>query len=109
MCSEGAECATEGAPVSAATLAGAYIEPLGETMQVNGTRMLRVKAVAAMYDVSPATIYRAIEAGHLVALKLGSGRALRVPETALRAYEELRQVIARPVGEADLVGGGSDD
>jgi predicted DNA-binding transcriptional regulator AlpA len=32
-------------------------------MQVNGTRMLRVKTVAAMYDVSPATIYRAIEAG----------------------------------------------
>lgn len=53
----------QGAPVGAGTPAGAYIEPLGETMQVNGTRMLRVKTVAAMYDVSPATIYRAIEAG----------------------------------------------
>ncbi len=80
-------------------------------MQVNGTRMLRVKAVAEMYDVSAATIYRAIEAGELVALKLGSGRALRIPETALRAYEEARQVSARATvdGASTELGGGSND
>jgi len=55
-------------------------------MQVNGTRMLRVKAVAEMFDVSPQTIYRAIESGKLDALKLGSGRAVRIPEYALRAF-----------------------
>ncbi len=80
-------------------------------MQVNGTRMLRVKAVAEMYDVSAATIYRAIEAGQLTALKLGIGRALRIPETALRAYEEARQVSARETadGISTELGGDSDD
>lgn len=80
-------------------------------MQVNGTRMLRVKTVAAMYDVSPATIYRAIEAGHLTALKLGAGRALRIPEIALRAYEESRQVTAHrsDTGTSEAAGGESDD
>jgi excisionase family DNA binding protein len=78
-------------------------------MQVNGTRMLRVKTVAAMYDVSAATIYRAIESGQLVALKLGSERALRIPETALPAFEESRQVTARANGEGAAVGGGPVD
>lgn len=55
-------------------------------MQVNGTHMLRVKAVAEMFDVSPQTIYRAIESGKLDALKLGSSRAIRIPEHAVRAY-----------------------
>ncbi|MBA2324884.1 MAG: helix-turn-helix domain-containing protein [Pseudonocardiales bacterium] len=50
--------------------------------------MLRVKAVAEMFDVSPQTIYRAIESGKLDALKLGSGRAVRIPEHALRAFVE---------------------
>lgn len=98
----------QGAPVSARTPAEAYIATLGETMQVNGTRMLRVKAVAEMYDVSPATIYRAIEAGHLTALKLGSERALRIPETALEAYEASRRVSA-PTADADARGAGEWD
>ncbi len=55
-------------------------------MQINGTRMLRVKAVAEMFDVSPQTIYRAIESGKLEALRLGSTRALRIPEDSVRAY-----------------------
>lgn len=70
--------------------------------------MLRVKAVAEMYDVSPATIYRAIEAGHLTALKLGSERALRIPETALEAYEASRRVSA-PTADADARGAGEWD
>jgi excisionase family DNA binding protein len=51
--------------------------------------MLRVKAVAELFDVSVATIYRAIEAGRLDALKIGSGKgAIRVPEHSVRAYME---------------------
>ena len=57
-------------------------------MQANGTRMLRVKTVAEMFDVSPQTIYRAIESGRLDALKIGSGRAVRIPEHAVRAFME---------------------
>jgi excisionase family DNA binding protein len=69
--------------------AGAYTETQGETMQVNGTRMLRVKAVADMFDVSVATIYRAVEARKLDALRIGSRKgALRIPESALAAYAE---------------------
>ncbi len=51
------------------------------------TRVYRVKAVAEMFDVSVATIYRAIETGQLNALKLGTGRgAIRVPQSALEAF-----------------------
>jgi len=54
-----------------------------------GTRMYRVKEVAARYAVSTTTIYRAIESGRLDALKMGGRNgALRVPESALRAFEE---------------------
>lgn len=59
-------------------------------MQVEGTpRYYRVKAIAEMYDVSPSTIYRAIEAGHLDALRIGTGKgAIRIPEYALGAFVE---------------------
>ena len=51
------------------------------------TRVYRVKAVAEMFDVSAATIYRAIETGQLSALKLGIGRgAIRVPQSAVDAF-----------------------
>jgi excisionase family DNA binding protein len=57
-------------------------------MHVNGTRLYRVKAVAEMFDVSVSTIYRAIEAGQLQALRIGSGKgAVRVPEAALGSFE----------------------
>ncbi len=53
------------------------------------SRMLRVKAVAEYFDVSLATIYRAIESGQLRALKLGTGRGtLRVPESAVLAFAD---------------------
>lgn len=58
-------------------------------MQVEGTRMFRVKAVAEMLDVSVATIYRAIESGALDALKIGTGKGtLRIPGYAVAAYVE---------------------
>lgn len=60
-------------------------------MQVKGTRMLRVKAVAAMFDVSPSTIYRLIEAGKLDALKMSAGSergSLRIPEYAVAAFTQ---------------------
>lgn len=58
-------------------------------MQVERTRMYRVKEVAGHFEVSPATVYRAIESGQLDALKLGTGRGtLRVPGAAVLAYAE---------------------
>jgi len=56
-------------------------------MHERTTRVYRVKAVAEMFDVSVATIYRAIETGQLNALKLGTRRgAIRVPQSALEAF-----------------------
>lgn len=56
-------------------------------MPNEGTRMYRVKAVAEALDVSPATIYRAIESGQLRALKVGTGKgALRIPADAIEEY-----------------------
>ena len=55
-------------------------------MQVERTRMFRVRAVAEMLDVSVNTIYRAIEAGELDALKVG--KSLRIPAKALDTYLE---------------------
>ena len=56
-------------------------------MQVEGTRMYRVRDVAEGLDVSVATIYRAIESGVLPALKVGTGKgALRIPGVAVQAY-----------------------
>lgn len=54
------------------------------------TRMYRVKTVAEMFDVSPSTIYRAIETGRLEALQIGARGArgsVRIPDYALRAFE----------------------
>jgi excisionase family DNA binding protein len=75
-------------------------------MQVNGTRMLRVRSVADMFDVSTTTIYRAVEAGKLDALRIGSrkGGAIRIPESALAAYAE---ECAEAAYQAFVVGGKS--
>lgn len=48
-------------------------------------RYFRVKAVAERFDVSPSTIYRAIETGELAAVKIGG--SLRVPAEAVHAFE----------------------
>ena len=51
--------------------------------------MYRVKDVAEHFDVSVATIYRAIESGQLAALKLGTGTGtFRVLGAAVAAYAE---------------------
>ena len=58
-------------------------------MQVEGTRLYRVRDVAEHFDVSVATIYRAIESGQLRALKLGTGTGtFRVSGAAVLAYAE---------------------
>lgn len=57
-------------------------------MQVEANRMYRVRMVARMFDVSAATIYRAIQAGQLKAVKIGS-KAVRVPGSAVLDYWRL--------------------
>ncbi len=58
-------------------------------MQVESTRLYRVRDVAEHFDVSVATIYRAIESGQLSVLNLGTGTgALRVTGAAVVAYAE---------------------
>jgi len=62
-------------------------------MQVEATRLYRVKAVAEMLAVSPATVYRAVEAGRLTALRFGAGKGgLRISGAALTAYLTACQV-----------------
>jgi excisionase family DNA binding protein len=79
----------EDAPASAPTPTGACTESLGGTVHDNATRLYRVRAVAEMFDVSVSTIYRAIEAGQLEALRLGRGKgAVRVPASALEAFSD---------------------
>lgn len=74
-------------PTGAATPAGAHIETLGETMQIEDTRLYRVKAVAEALDVSAATIYRAVESGALRASRLGTGKgAVRISGDAIKEY-----------------------
>ena len=67
-------------------------------MQVERTRMYRVRDVAGLFEVSVATVYRAIEAGQLAALKLGTGKGtLRVSGAAVLAYAE---ACTQPAGAA---------
>lgn len=66
-------------------------------MHDHRTRLYRVKAVAEMFDVSVSTIYRAIEAGRLHALRIGTGRgAVRVPEDALGTFHAACEHAAAP-------------
>lgn len=56
-------------------------------MDFEPDRMYRVKAVADALDVSPATVYRAIESGRLAAYRIGTGTgAVRIPGHAVPAY-----------------------
>ena len=66
----------------------------GVPMQIDRTRMYRVKAVADMADVSVFTVYRAIESGGLEALRIGT--AVRVPGVGTRRLDrEVRRVGSR--------------
>lgn len=56
-------------------------------MQIEDTRLYRVKAVAEALDVSAATIYRAVESGALRASRLGTGKgAVRISGDAIKEY-----------------------
>lgn len=56
-------------------------------MQIDRSRVYRVRAVAELLDVSPKSIYRAIESGQLEAYKIGTGKGtLRIPGAALVVY-----------------------
>jgi excisionase family DNA binding protein len=80
---------TARSPGGDGTPAGADIEPGRASMQVEGTRLYRVRDVAEHFDVSVATIYRAIESGQLTALKLGTGTGtFRVTGDAVLAYAQ---------------------
>ncbi|TNC20916.1 helix-turn-helix domain-containing protein [Amycolatopsis alkalitolerans] len=49
--------------------------------------MYRVRTVAEAFDVSVATIYRAVESGSLRAIRLGTGKgAVRIPGDAIEEY-----------------------
>jgi len=64
-------------------------------MEETTMRMYRVEAVATQFDVSKATIYRAIESGALRALKVGTGKgALRIPADAIEDYRKACQEAA---------------
>jgi excisionase family DNA binding protein len=68
-------------------------------MQVEATRLFRVRAVAEICAVHPATIYRAVEAGRLAALRFGAGNGgLRISAEALNAYLAASRVTT---GQAD--------
>lgn len=93
------------APTSAGTPAEAHIETLGETMQVESTRLYRVRTVADSFDVSVATIYRAVESGALRAIRLGTGKgAVRIPGEAIEEY-----IAACKSAAATRVGRDEDD
>lgn len=73
-------------------------------MQDKTTQYLRVKAVADRYDVSVATIYRAIQAGELQALRIQG--AVRIPADALAAYEARVSLSDKPaVSETEVFAG----
>lgn len=65
-------------------------------------RFYRVKAVAELFDVSPSTIYRAIEAGQLAAIRIGS--SVRVPASALALFQ-----VECELNPADVAGLAADE
>lgn len=54
---------------------------------VDSAQLFRVRALAEMWQVSPATVYRLVESGQLPALRFGKGKgALRVTGEAVNTY-----------------------
>ena len=70
-------------------------------MQIDDTRMYRVKDVAGLVDVDVSTIHRAIRSGELGAYRVGRG-ALRIPGGVLSAYlDRCAQAATRTESPAD--------
>lgn len=67
-------------------------------MEIDSTRMYRVPAVARLLDVSPSTVYRAIESGALPALRIGS--TVRVHGSALAAWLGTTGITSNAAGSA---------
>jgi excisionase family DNA binding protein len=66
-------------------------------MQVESTELFTVKTVAAMFRVSPATVYRLVESGELPALRIGRGKgAVRITDVAISTYRA-KAATNRPV------------
>lgn len=58
-----------------------------EAPTMGRTKPYRVAEIAALLDVHPVTVYRDIEAGRLVALRVGKAKgAIRVMPSAFAAY-----------------------
>lgn len=71
-------------------------------MQVERTRLYRVRTVAEAFDVSVATIYRAVESGSLRAIRLGIGKgAVRIPGDAIEEYLALCEAAAMRAPQSD--------
>ncbi|GAA1984324.1 helix-turn-helix domain-containing protein [Amycolatopsis minnesotensis] len=72
-------------------------------MQVEDNRVFRVKELADLLDIHRSTIYRAIEAGELEALKIGTGRGvLRIPGFSVNIWlGECTEAAAREFFEGD--------
>jgi excisionase family DNA binding protein len=77
-------------------------------MRADSSRLYRVKAIAELCEVSPNTVYRAIESGDLAAVKFGKGRgALRVSGEAVNAWLDSLTVPALTVTAATDTGEGA--
>lgn len=66
-----------------------------KVMEEGGTPPpLRVKQIAAFFDVDPSTIYRAIASGELGAYRVGGKTRgpLRVPQESFEAYRASRSL-----------------
>jgi excisionase family DNA binding protein len=75
-------------------------------MHIERTQTYRVKAVAAGLDVSPSTIYRAVESGELRAERLGRGKGtIRIPGDALIDYKAACARAAVRAAHAEKIGG----
>ncbi|MEC3976237.1 helix-turn-helix transcriptional regulator [Amycolatopsis sp. H20-H5] len=74
-------------------------------MQVETTRLYRVRTVAEAFDVSLATIYRAVESGALRAIRVGTGKgAVRIPGAALAEYLKACEAAAATRGAVSAGG-----
>jgi excisionase family DNA binding protein len=78
-------------------------------MQVEATQLFKVKDVAGLFAVSPATVYRLVESGTLPALRFGKGKgALRISGAAVNAYLVTAATLAKQADGMACVVCGAD-